>query len=386
MRANATPRPFFGRIEAIRGLGAIAVAFVHFSYVAYAGTPLLPNLRTTEPLRHVVAAGEAHLIPGHACLMLFFVISGFVLRVALEQSWTTPFRSSGQFMVKRLLRVYPITIFGVTLTALCTTFVGTDGGAPARSVSSREFINNLLLVDVSLNTTWWALRVEVLCAPLMVLLYLLERRWGTRWLVLVTIVTSGLIFRSRWAGDVGVSCHFFAIALGMTTPTVGRALIEAMGRGPLRMALAFCALAFVGIGPVCGTYSHWSRLVEAYTAWGFVSALAYRPLGGGWRLLDHPLLRHMGRISGSFYVLHMLLGMLFFHHLVPRLLPIVWLHASPWLMGPSVLFLFVLCVSGCAWATYHFIEVPGIALGRRLTTPRETENRQEVPCHRHAGC
>ena len=49
---------------------------------------------------------------------------------------------------------------------------------------------NMLLLDASLNGTLWALQLEVLMAPIIVLFYFLERSYGTRVLV-AAAVTSG---------------------------------------------------------------------------------------------------------------------------------------------------------------------------------------------------
>src|SRR5262249_22205434 len=80
---SVTDRPFFGRVESLRGLGALAVAAFHIASWNLHGHPLLPDLAKCEPLRSVFRRGDVRLIPGHAALMMFFVISGFVLRISL---------------------------------------------------------------------------------------------------------------------------------------------------------------------------------------------------------------------------------------------------------------------------------------------------------------
>lgn len=355
-------RPFFGRVESLRGLGALAVALVHVGLYTWHGYPLLPTITNSAPLARIFTRAEVHLIPGHAALMLFFVISGFVLRLLLEHGPQNPWTATHHFVVKRVWRVFPIVWFALLLTA-CV-----DG---PHCASPATWLANALLWDCSLNPTFWALQVEVVMVPAILLLYFAERRWSARLLVAVVVVLSVLSFVKHWALTPGLSGHAFAVLLGMTIPTYGRHLVVTLQRRALYPILGVALLLLEFVSPLCGLYSPWTRLAEGYAAWFLLSAVAYRPDIRGFAWLDARPLRMFGRISGSFYVLHMLFAHTFFALLKPDDLP-----ALPQL-GNWVLFVYLSSLTTFAWLSYTFIEAPSIALGKRLLM-RQTTGRLRV--------
>src|SRR5581483_386767 len=58
------------------------------------------------------------LLPGHAFLMAFFVISGFVLRLSLGHGRQPAGATTARFVLARLFRFYPIVAVGVVVAAL----------------------------------------------------------------------------------------------------------------------------------------------------------------------------------------------------------------------------------------------------------------------------
>ncbi len=54
-----------------------------------------------------------HLFPGHAALMGFFAISGFVLRISLQYGPQDFGRPERRFRVARLFRIYPIAVWNI---------------------------------------------------------------------------------------------------------------------------------------------------------------------------------------------------------------------------------------------------------------------------------
>ena len=94
----------------------------------------------------------------------------------------------------------------------------------------RELFKNALLIDLTLNLSWWALQVELLMAPVIVALYFLERRYGPRPLVLIGLVASALAFKPSWAGWPPLSTNLFAFVFGMLVPTIGRRAVAGVSR------------------------------------------------------------------------------------------------------------------------------------------------------------
>jgi peptidoglycan/LPS O-acetylase OafA/YrhL len=111
--------PRYRQLDSLRGLGAVSVFFAHFI-----------GLKISLPLLHTIQQSPfGILFNGTAALMLFFVLSGFVLSL--------PFVDSGKplkltsFYIKRVFRIYPAYIFAVIFAVLLKEFLfDREGLAP----------------------------------------------------------------------------------------------------------------------------------------------------------------------------------------------------------------------------------------------------------------
>jgi peptidoglycan/LPS O-acetylase OafA/YrhL len=128
--------------------------------------------------------------------------------------------------------------------------------------------------------------------------------------------------------------------------------------------------------PLFGMSTKWAPLVETCASGGIIAALAFGADARFGQVLDRPLFRLYGRISYSFYLLH------------PLTLIVIWNipEQVSWLLArgvPSVVVAISLgvvstaAITPVAWLNWRFIEVPGIAAGRRLL-------RRQAPRSRHA--
>jgi peptidoglycan/LPS O-acetylase OafA/YrhL len=351
-------RPYFGRVESLRGLGALAVAGYHFSGCGIHGVQLLPAAPWPDAdwLQNTIRQFGGVALAAHAALMTFFVISGLVLRLSLEHGPQQPLGATVRFLLGRAFRMYPIVVFAVVVTALLA----------ANTVTAREVLANMLLLDVSLNGSWWALQVELLMAPIIVTLYFLERRCGPRVLVPIALVTSALLFKPSWAGWPPLSTNLFAFVLGMLIPTVGRRFVLGLSRRAAGMWVAGAVVALVLPNPCFGRYSKFSTLVEGYAAFALVSFVAYRQDLFALKWLDVKPFRLLGQASGSYYVLHMATVPLVLP-VAAALIPAAWSATAPALVGVLVLSVWLVAFAPLAIGTYYLIEAPGVALGRRVT-------------------
>ena len=115
-------RPFFSRIDALRGLGAVAVAAYHLSGCGIHGRTFLPlevdSWNDVGSFEYGFGKAISFSIPAHASLMFFFVVSGFVLRLALEHGPTATVPSLGRFAIARIFRFFPIVMAGTVVLAI----------------------------------------------------------------------------------------------------------------------------------------------------------------------------------------------------------------------------------------------------------------------------
>jgi peptidoglycan/LPS O-acetylase OafA/YrhL len=357
---HTAERPFFGRIESLRGLGALAVAGYHFSGIRLSCAPLLPDVPVKDHglWQAVLNWTGNFLLPGHAALMIFFVISGFVLRMSLQhgpQQWSPAVQ---KFFLGRAFRIFPIVIVGVVLTVLALR-------AEAGPISGPRLIRNMLLLETTINPTYWALQVELMMMPIILGLYFLERKTGPRLLIGLALVTTVLAYCPYWAISPHLSTNLFPFILGMVIPTRGRALVMAMSRRAATWWAAGCMLVLLLTHPCLGLYSRNSAVVEAYAAVVLVSLVAYRRDIAVLAWLETKVLRWLGLSSGSYYVLHMVTRPTALV-IATATVPLVWRAHFPVLVQCCVLPLWLCAIVPFTVCTYYLIEKPGIVLGRRV--------------------
>jgi peptidoglycan/LPS O-acetylase OafA/YrhL len=357
------PRPFFGRVESLRGIGCLAVAAYHMSGWPFHGYLLLP-------LQPWPAAGGAQnaigkvvleLIPGHAALMMFFAISGCVLHVSLQYGPQNFWPAARRFTVARVFRIYPIVIFG---TLVATWALG--GQVAAEPMPDfAEVVANMLLLKASVNSTLWALQVEVLMAPIIMLLYFVERSSGTRTLLLIGLLTTALSFHNHWALWPPLSNNLYAFALGMLIPTLGRRWVARLSRRAANYTFIGSVVVLFAAGPAFGFYSRWAALFETYAALSLLSIVAFRADVRGAVFLDRRALRLLGVSSGSYYVLHMPL-LPFAAFVAAFIVPEAWSIRAPVLVGAVVIVASLGALAPICFLSYRLVEASGIALGRRV--------------------
>jgi peptidoglycan/LPS O-acetylase OafA/YrhL len=361
-------RPFFHRVESLRGIGAVIVAAWHVSGWNMNGVQLLPHFPWPAAgwLQNAVGRFELALLPGHSALMVFFVISGFVLRVSLQYGPQDIARAAVRFHVARIFRIYPVVMLSILLMAIAYDWqIPATAEQPAAALSVSAFVANLLLLDVSLNSVLWAIQVEVLMAPVIVALYFVER-WRGPWVLLgIAVVTSALSFHGGWTPWRPLSHNFFAFVLGMLVPTLGCKLVQKQSLSTVRWLLLGVVLSLYLTGPVLGFFSRFSAFFEGYLAFLLVSIVAYRTDLRSLGILDLKPIRLLGLSSGSYYVLHMALLVWIMPVIVMTMPRALSLHV-PALAGPVAIAVAAAALALPALLSYYAVEAPGIALGRRV--------------------
>jgi peptidoglycan/LPS O-acetylase OafA/YrhL len=347
-------------VESLRGLGALLVAGHHFSGTVLHGAALVPE----QPLHHGLVWAAWGLLPAHAALMLFFVISGFVLRQTLAFGSQRLGPMTVKFLLARFFRIYPIVIVGVTLTALAQGFEVAPLGQAARALQLPEFLANFCLLDITVNAALWALQVEVVMVPVLLVLYLLERSRGPYLLLTVALLSTILAYKHGplWKP---LAINMFAFVLGMTVPTLGRNAVLAMTRRQAIRWTIGAALVLMLTRPCLGLFTRASTVVEGYAATILISLVAYREDISllGW--LDLRALRLLGQSSGSYYVLHMASVPLVVTA-ASAIIPPLWSAQAPALVAYLLIVPWLLVLTPLMWCSYALVEGPGIALGRRV--------------------
>jgi peptidoglycan/LPS O-acetylase OafA/YrhL len=126
------------------------------------------------------------------------------------------------------------------------------------------------------------------------------------------------------------------------------------------------AFAAIGVFVFCGASKQTAPIMalECLSASILIMLVAWRQDMSMFKPLDFKVVRFYGRISYSFYLLH-LLGMLFAFRAINPLTLQAW--GMPLSLTIVVTtFVAILFTTPAAWLTWRLVETPAIGLGRRL--------------------
>ena len=119
-------RAFYPRLEALRGVAALSVAVGHTWlagwFISARGGNVFVQTDDGTVAAHIVSSALRIFGNGAGAVVLFFVLSGFVLTGALVRLPRYSGSGATQFIVSRLFRIYPavfatMAIFAALLLA-----------------------------------------------------------------------------------------------------------------------------------------------------------------------------------------------------------------------------------------------------------------------------
>jgi peptidoglycan/LPS O-acetylase OafA/YrhL len=405
MTAATTARtPRLAWLDALRGYAALVVACFHLSPVVLGAD------------RHL--AIYRHLDLGKYGVLLFFLVSGYVIPMSLERHG-----SLRRFWIGRLARIYPAYLAAVALFALTcaagwlswprelraetvagtlahasmlTDLLGQRGALRVFWTLAYEMVFYLIVSGLfgwrlHRLSAWWAggLAVTALLLGPALPDALLGGTWTARRVtgavtLLLVVLCVAAYLRRRWvlpAGAAGIALVLLPALNGHATDgstvvaswqaltllavmfagtVVYRAQHGQIGRRSAAVSLTVVALGVVGAhGIHLGTPGAWGLWSANVGAVAVTFAIAYALRN---RTIPAAL-TWLGQISYSLYLLHVIV--LF---LLPRLLPN--LGTQPAIVRILVGLAWLAVVIGLAWLAYRMVELPGQALGRRLAGPR----------------
>jgi peptidoglycan/LPS O-acetylase OafA/YrhL len=354
----------FESLDGLRGAAALAVV-IHHSANVYLDTETR-NLGFLTPILRALAR------LGHPAVLLFFVLSGFVLYVSFLRGHDQSYRS---FLSRRVFRLYPALIVAVAGAALIHWFQSPQNcsrfdpwvascwchdltvGGTARIMS----LLGLRAEDNLFNPVLWSLFIEMrFSIVFMLLAALCQRSW---------IVIFG----------VGVAAYlggaYLLAALGYHEPfLMGDSLASTAGVTLFYLPSFILGMLVADLLHKRVGYQFWPR--SNWVKTGIVASLVVLCLAvnsdilrefvfaaiifcvclGGWfdtLLRQRPFL-FLGRASYSLYLIHLPILFAMTYWLQPK----VGIAAAV-LIAPVLSLI-------AARAMYSLIEVPGINAGRRV--------------------
>jgi len=359
------PRHHIEELQSLRGIAALMVAISHISSI-YA---LPSGLRITID----------SVCNAHACVIVFFVLSGYVLTGSLVRRGLSWPRVKA-FYLGRLFRLFPALWVASAFSALFLLLYPQLTIRPAMSFwfylflhpfpSLTQSILAALAIDKSLIMPVWTVFIELMgsaIVPIMVTLALAKARFFI-WIVVGMGLASYLLAHTPHRLDS--LSYMFDFALGVWLASrrwqffSSRSLPKLLGAAFVLIFFRFAYFAIRKGHPTplfFGYDDPVPMLIEGLAAFLLVGALAsehgrIRALRSRWAI-------SLGNVSYSLYLIHFPVAIL-----LAKILSRVFSNETNAIAATAVLMAAGLTISfGLASSIYRFVELPSIALGKRVS-------------------
>ncbi len=350
----------YAELDALRGIAACVVVLRHVvNVIPVSDSPLLKVALLESPLRLLFAAHEA--------VMLFFLLSGFVLSVR-----TQPYVP---YITRRIFRIYFPYLAALALAVIGAAFL--HGPVPAlsgwfsitwsRPVTTALVLQHVLFIGkydaAQYNTAFWSLIYEMRISIFFPLVYMMARRIPLVGLVLIGIAASSVAcvaHSSPYSADYLITLHYAAIFSIGSFLAQHRASLQARASALRKSTFVWLLLlSFLLITYGQGLPSLIRRF-EPLTDWpvvagccGLMLAAISSPKASA--VLRTGALQFLGRISYSLYLVHATVLFTLVHLFYGRL-PLA-----------VILGMFLLLSFALSWLFHVAVEMPATEAGRRFT-------------------
>ena len=409
-------------LDALRGYAALVVVCFHLS----------PQVIGVD--RHL--AIYRHIDLGKYGVLLFFLVSGYVIPMSLERHG-----SLRRFWIGRLCRVYPAYLFAIALVVavsatgwlawqpsvrhetvtsvlahatMMSDLVGHRGAVRVFWTLSYEMtfylvVSGLFAWRLHRHSAWWAAGLALgalLLGPALpddLFGHTFAERRVTAALLVVIIGLSVLAYlKDRLVPAAGAAGIALVLLPALNGHATRDSTVIASWQGVLMLAVMFA-------GTVVYRWQHGQ--IEGRSAAVSLTVVALSVVGAHWTYLGTgaalrlwlanvgavtvtflfayamrnravpAALTWLGRISYSLYLLHVVVL-----YLMLPLLPDAGMHGVMSRAAAGVAYLIVALLA--AWLAYRMVELPGQRLGRRLTAgpePHRLVPPRSVPRRERAG-
>ncbi len=379
---DASPRVSpkrFPELDSLRGIAALIVV-IHHSLLAWA---LLADRLSFPTVRRHPLDLLYPLHAGHEAVLLFFILSGFVLALPYLRGTHQPYM---RYLAQRTFRIYGpyLVALGISV-ALAAHFHGRHGLGPwvdafwAHPVEPWSVLGHILFVgpiDTRLyNNVIWSLvyemRISIIFPALALLVLALRARASLLLAVAFTGVAMAAAYHSSPLSTTFNLMMTFRFAAYFVVGILLAKYLDPIERWYVSQTrttkVIFGSVAFVAYN-LCfrvGAYYDKHLWMEFVLEWGSVlGAAAFLVIGlharFARRILQSAVARFLGRISYSLYLIHAPILVVFAITMHNRV--------SPWLQFPAVL----ITSLTAAYLFSMLVEEPFMRLGRRFrsATPR----------------
>jgi peptidoglycan/LPS O-acetylase OafA/YrhL len=365
-KVTRTGHSHYYQLDSLRGLAALAVAIHHWHIL----WTLAPHSKYAAVIVQMLPFRL--LIAGHASVMMFFVLSGFVLSLPQVRGKQVDYVP---YLVKRVCRIYLPYLVALAVAVLaCWKWHGrhayglwVDSAWPEAPQCS-SILQHLLFIGsyrYVYNFSFWTLVQEMRISLIFPPVCVLAIRFGRNGAAALAL---GLLLAGALMGDLAPATAILGTTVSYTGMfVVGillarwlpemRKVMENLNSKYYWALFAFC-VALYAYAPSVFYAMHWNFPAwDGFTAIGAAGLILFSLVDKKLEaLLLHRSVTFLGRISYSIYLLHLPVLLTFGFLFYGRLLPIFWI--GPYLITTILL----------ATIMYHAVELPAIELGRELAS------------------
>ncbi|WP_434630479.1 acyltransferase family protein [Pseudomonas sp. Z1-29] len=243
----------------------------------------------------VLARAIQLVFNAHSAVIVFFVLSGFVLTLSLKRITSTNYLEEfSVFVVRRIYRIFPALIFSLIILGYIISY------------PSQKLVQNMLLMDTSINSVAWTLKVELVGCLVVFATFMVGRIFRPG-LILVGLMLTALFFGGYLMPIYAK--YLPAFFVGGIIANFSRSVAV----GPVA---AYSALLVMLVSDMLLGYKTDSSIMLQTVCAGALILSIGRSDSMQW--LNRPVLSFLGKISFSFYLMH-LVGMILTRQLCVKL-------------------------------------------------------------------
>lgn len=356
---------FLGSLESLRGLAALSVALFHSFHLIPVNGERIFDKRIWELHGATETVMRLLMVPfnGGAAVILFFVLSGFVLHLSLQKVACLSLGEALKFAVRRFLRIYPaVAVNLLVFVGLATVLGKVLPGAGFTPFTIPQIVDNFLLQDYQVNGVTWTLLVEIGAIPCILVTELAGRKYGVAGIVgcvmlFFIVAVTPLNFKIEFVKS------YYLFSLGMLVSYLYlRGDWQPMKRAGAIAMIAVLALMAARI--LVSNWSKWTVLIEGLSSAALIGALVFNSSLAVHAILKRKALRFLGRISFSFYLCQPIT--LWLTSNLMSWQAGQWMPASPILASTLLAIVTVLAAIPLAMLSYACVERPMTKLGKAI--------------------
>ncbi len=318
-RPGGTQR--FLALDTLRGVAILMVVFGHF---------LPERLVSGDATFHVSSLGRGGVI-------LFFLLSGYLIFSSVERQDTVTFLS------RRLFKIFPAYSINVALIFALGYFNSDHANWNLKLLLANLFMVQDVFGQELLNGVYWTLLIEIKFYVFLALQYLVLRDRGTVAIMVTLIAVNSVIWWTR--GYASMLLTFFpTFYVGIQIYRAERSNWDRAS--VLRLAGSTVLVAF-SLLMFDQHYPYWSAAYLIGEA-AVLSLFLRSNISSG-------ILNFFGRVSYSDYLYHASLGFLLFALIGT---------ASTWFGNLASVALAIAATTAVAYISYRYIEVPMVEFGK----------------------